>query len=358
MNRPYPFVSDLLFRAKHHSIDSLSTTPITQLWRIESLDPSTVMQQLGSHLEGPELSTPQKLKLGFLIGYSWPLHLHSKTEYLLLRAKTRIDARYPAESLLLWGNLASYYLRSHQVPQALQQLSQAFEWANHKAEATDLQPLLEWASLIFTRLNRPRESLRFANARLALSDDEQQTNFRQSCQYARAVSLMRTGDIDGSLSQLELLEQKISSGTAQLDIGNQAGVVHRLAQLHFVSADSKKTEHCIGLSKELNQLNMDTLLNARLKLQSYKLAACQNNKSKTSSLREELAHYQDSESSNLDVCLSQQITHIRQPKPTQRPIPTHTLASDTAVEEAIQQLHHRFGSCLRSLQLPIRQRLS
>lgn len=350
IDTPYPFVSDLLFRAKNHSISSLSATPITRLWNTEFLNPDIVMKQLESLLESATLSAPVKLRLGFLIGFSWPLHYHKNTENILLCAKKHIDENHPAESLLFWGNLASFYLRCHRIPLALEQLSQAFEWATGRATVSDLSPLIEWAILIFIRLNRPKDSFHFANVGRAINN-QVQPYYHQNCEYARAASLMRMGNDKDSTLQLEYLRHRILQGNTHLATGNQVSVLHCLAQLSFGRADDNKTEHLLDLSDELNQLERIPLLEARLQLMRYKLARSRNDIKKVSTLFEKLAHYQDHERCDLDVLLSQQITLIRNNKAPVQSREIQVKVYEPSLEGSVLALHHQFNTCLDSLEI-------
>lgn len=346
---PYPFVSELLFRAKNHSINSLSTIPITQLWRIESLEPDVVMTQLSCLLKSTKLSSCVKLKLGFLIGYSWPLHHHRETENLLICAKNHIDERHVAESLLLWGNLASCYLRDEKVSQALSELTQAFKWATTRAQMDDLAPLLNWATLIFIRLNRSQLSYKLSNIGLILGNAEDDSHSRQCLEYVRAVSQIRLGNSNAGLPQLLALQQKINSGNTQLDKGNQSGVIQQLAQLALDNKDTKETERLLLLSEELNQDNRHTLMEARIQHMRFKLALLREDRQTAAELAAALISYQDNESEDLDIVLKQQITQIRQPWLRHQQQVNCRALDKPSIESEVRHLEVSFLNCVHAI---------
>lgn len=347
----YPFVSELLFRAENHDINRLSMIQINQLWRIEPLEPDVVMSQLADLLDSPTLSSSNKLKLGFLAGYSWPLHHHKNTEHLLLHAKTQINSRHVEESLLLWGNLASLYLRDNQIQRAIQELTQAFHWAKGKSNNHSIAPLLSWAAMIFIRLNRPTEILHFACAGLAVSEQLQHRTFRQHCEYAKAIAMMNLGKSAESFTRLKPLEKEISSGKALLDLGNQSGAIQRMASLAFDLGDRQKALYLLEFCKEINQTGRHTIVDARLLLLRHKLAQANDDARAASDASEQLAYYQDHAPNDLDVLLDQEITKLRYcgqtPQPTQVHVPT-----DLDLEQSIQQLRISSSACIKPLLMP------
>ena len=349
---PYPFVTELLFRAKHLNLEALSVSPIFRLWRIEKLEPDIVMTQLRSALEDRSLSSAEKLKLGFLIGYSWPLHYHPRTEELLLLAKSHIGESHVAESMLLWGKLSSFYLRSNQLSRAIDELTLALIWAKRHAKKEDIIPMMFWASLIFIRLKRPGEIASFSKAVLAFTDAEDDSHFRQGSEYTLAISQMMVGNHKNSQGLLEKAYKKIYTGRSRLDTWNQAGAVQWFAQLAYEKNDIQRADKLNALSGELNQNDKHEILVARNCLLRYKLALANDALSAASTLAEELVHYQDTASNDLDAELNNKITQIRVTSQTKKFLPPQCSVSFSTSEPAILRLQESFQGCMQSFMRP------
>lgn len=349
---PYPFVTELVFRAKHLNIEALSVSPIFRLWRIETLDTDIVMTQLRSALDDRSLSSAEKLKLGFLIAYSWPLHYHHRTEELLLLAKSHISESHVAESMLLWGKLSSFYLRSNQLSRALDEVTLALRWAKHRTKKDDIVPMIYWANLIFIRLKRPREIACFSKAVLVLTDAEDDSPFRQGSEYTLAISQMIVGNHGKSQSLLENACKKIYTGKSRMDGWNQTGAVQWFAQLAYEKNDIQRAENLNALSVELNQNDKHAILIARNRLLQYKLALANNTLNSANTLAEELVHYQDTTSNDLDADLNDEITQIRVAKQPKKLLPPQCSASFSASEPDILRLQQSFQGCMQSFLRP------
>ena len=353
--QPYPLVTELLYRAKNYSIEALSISPIFELWRIESLDIDIVMAQLKSGLESDSLSAADKLKLGFLIGYSWPLHYHPRTEELLLLAKTHIHENYVAESMLLWGKLASFLFRDNQLKRALDEITLAFKWAKHRANARDIVPFMHWSTLIFVRLNRPQDIATLAKAILTFSDAEEDSHYRQCSELSLAMSLLDEGLLDKSHSLLEHTCNRINAGTSRLCTWNQAGAVHCLAKIAYKKNDLQSAEKLSSLSMELNENDQHEILKARSKVLRYKLARVNNASQSASALLEDLAYYQDNLADDIDIKLNDDITRIRLAE-QKEPQPT-VLDDSTAyeIEPEILKLQQSFREYMHACMYPPNQ---
>jgi len=346
--QPYPFVTDLVFRAKHHSIEALSVSPIFGLWSIEKLDTNTVISQFQAELEGNSLTAAEKLKLGFLIGYSWPMHHHPKTEQLLLLAKAQINDSNIVESMLLWGKLASFYFRSNQLTRALEELTLALNWAKFRVKSKDIIPFMHWTTMIFVRLNRPQYVASLANTMLKFTNAIEEPHYYQSSEYLLAISLFEEGKLSQSQQLLEQACEKTQSGTSRLCGWDQIGSTHKLAQVAFEQSNIKYAEKLNAQSMELNQSDNHELLNARCQLLQYKLECARDSNNSASALADELEHYQDYTNDDVDFKLDKEITQIRVNRQAEKKQVSLTTSPDYGHEAEIAKLQQSLQQYIHS----------
>lgn len=347
----YPLVSELLFRAQNNDVTALPFTPIGQLWHIDSVNTGDVLLQLEAILCSRELSTADRLKLGFLIAYSWPLHCHPKTHDLLLIAQGYINRHDVQESLLFWSVLAGYYLRRNQVMRAISNLAVGFDWASKYGSIEDTLPLLNWSIVCFSRLNRQQEALSYSCNALRLAQQLDNPRRVQAFGYARAHTLMRMGNYSDCIDCYEILLKEVTAGTAQFEPTNHIGVINGLAKIAIDARQLKRAENLLHFSAELSAHSSENLLLTRGLILQCELELAKNNNRGAHSCCEALSHHRSTTAFELDIPVEQRAQQLQlhfkiavvQPKEE------NTQTAPLELELAIHQLHKSSRRCQQIL---------